>query len=556
MSNKKLNRRQFLAGSALAGLAAAGLTGCSSNSAPKDVPEGSEGTLTPSSDSNGAGRWSWDTPPAPIEEDAVTSTVEKDVIVVGAGLAGVAAACSAAENGLSVAVIEKMPEPSFRGGAFGSVNNRYWKEAGVEVDMEAIARDWIAQSGSRCNEANVWNYLRRSAEGIEWFCDKLEANDFTIMLLACGYKGPTYPEYYGCLQFKDAEGQFGAGPAAGILLAESKDNGAEYFFECRAEQLEREGSKITGVIASTPEGYQRFVGTKGIVLATGDISGDEEMCQAFAPVMLQCSASQYTPVGANTGDGQKMALWAGAKVQDYAYSPMIHPQQYTALSNGNFLHVNMRGQRYMNEDTWCQGRSLNVLNQPESEGYCWAIFGGDRWLPDSIDTLEQGGGMFWDFHRHHYDDPPTGAEWWQGCIDSGKENGMVIEASSIEELASLTNLPADTLQATIDRYNELCAKGVDEDFGKRSIMLTPINGAPYYAAQFGPAAMVAIGGMEVNTRSQVWDTDDKLIENLYAIGNCAAGLYGTDYPLVVPGNSLGRCVTFGYLVGRELAGIE
>ncbi|WP_050978545.1 FAD-dependent oxidoreductase [Eggerthella sp. YY7918] len=534
---------------AAAGLAAtAGLAGCQ--------PSADTGASQGAASAAGDTRWSWDTAPDPVSEDRIVETIEKDVVIIGAGLAGVAAACSASENGLSVAVVEKMGEPSLRGGAFGSVNNRYWREAGVEVDVEEIARDWIAQSGSRCNEANVWNYLRRSAEGIEWLCDKLEANNFTIMLLACGYKGPTYPEYYGCLQFKDSENNFGAMFAGKVLIDESNANGAEYFFNHRAEQLERDGQQITGVVASCEEGYRRFVATKGFVMATGDISGDPEMCEAFAPIMLKCAASQYTPTGANTGDGQKMGMWAGAKVQDYAYSPMIHPQQFTALSNGNFLHVNMRGERYMNEDTWCQGRSLNVLDQPDSQGYCWAIFGGDRWLQDSIDTLDEGGGMFWDFHRHHYNDPPTGAEWWEGCISSGMEQGMVFKADTLDELAEQTGLPASALKATVDRYNELCAKGVDEDFGKRSVMMTPITGAPYYAAQFGPAAMVAIGGLMVNARSQVWDENDQLIENLYSIGNCAGGLYGTDYPLVVPGNSLGRCVTYGYLVGRELAGIE
>lgn len=551
VKSSTFSRRQFLAGAATAaGLAAtASLTGCQA-SAGDDAKQSAD-----SADVSGA-RWSWDVAPEPIAEDQIVETIEKDVVIIGAGLAGVAAACSASENGLSVAIVEKMGEPSLRGGAFGSVNNRYWREAGVEIDVEAVARDWIAQSGSRCNEANVWNYLRRSAEGAEWLCDKLEANDFTIMLLACGYQGPTYPEYYGCLQFKDAEDNFGAAFAGKVLIDESTANGAEYFFNHSAEQLERDGQQITGVVASCEDGYRRFVATKGYVMSTGDISGDPEMCEAFAPVMLKCAASQYTPLGANTGDGQKMGMWVGAKVQDYAYSPMIHPQQFSPLSNGNFLHVNMRGERYMNEDTWCQGRSLNVLDQPDSQGYCWSIFGGDRWLQDSIDTLDQGGGMFWDFHRHHYGDPPTGAEWWEGCIASGKEQGLVFEANSIEELAEQTGLPADTLKSTIDRYNELCEKGVDEDFGKRSIMMTPITGAPYYAAQFGPAAMVAIGGLMVNTRSQVWDKDDKLIENLYSIGNCTGGLYGTDYPLVVPGNSLGRCVTYGYMVGRELAGVE
>lgn len=251
------------------------------------------------------------------------------------------------------------------------------------------------------------------------------------------------------------------------------------------------------VVASTEDGYKKFVGRKGIIMATGDISGNGEMCERYSPLMIRCEQSQYIPEGANQGEGQQMGLWIGAKLKEGPFSPMIHPQAYLQLSQ-SFLFVNTRGNRFMNEDTWGQGKSLGVLN---TEG----------------NTFEE-----------------------------------LAEAIAADE----PDFDKAAFVAEAERYNELCRNGKDVDFGKRDRLLYEIKNPPYYAAKFGPCRMVAPGGMLINTKSEVLGEDDRPIPGLYAVGNCSGGLYSVDYPLVILGNSHGRCVTFGYLLGRQLTGVE
>lgn len=561
-----MSRRNFFKLGGAAALGAAGtaaLTGCSPQQA-SDGVDAAEATQS----QNG---WSWETAPEPIDDSAIVETVEKDFIVVGAGLAGVSTACSIAENGGEVVVIEKNATYSWRGAHYGSINNRRWREQGVEVDPTDVTRDWIAQCNSRCNERLVWTFLNRSGEALDWLSDKVEAHGGVVDLLGCCYQNPTYknitdPLFILKVRFfhqtrraaptNEEIGNFEM--AIYSLYNDAVDAGAEFSWNAKAAQLVKEDNRVTAVIAETEEGYKKFVGRKGVIMCTGDISGNDEMCEAYSPLMLRCEQTQYVPVGANMGEGQQMGMWIGAKMEETPFSPMIHPQGYLQLSQW-FLSVNTLGNRFMNEDTWGQGKSLGVLTTPGNADHAWCIFDSE-WQNQIPETLDIGGGMFWVGPDHLY-----GQEYSpgfnQGQFDTGVENGMVKQGDTFEELADAIaadepSFDKEVFLAEVERYNELCRAGKDTDFGKREQLLYEIKNPPYYAAKYGPCRMVCPGDMLINTNSQVLGEDDKPIEGLYAVGNCSGGLYAVDYPLVVLGDSHGRCVTFGYLLGRQLMGVE
>ena len=125
------------------------------------------------------------------------------------------------------------------------------------------------------------------------------------------------------------------------------------------------------------------------------------------------------------------------------------------------------------------------------------------------------------------------------------------QADSIDGLAQKIGVPSEKLCATVDRYNELVNLKDDSDYGKRAELLFPIRKAPFYASKFGPAKLIVSGGLLVDTRLRVVDERRTPIPGLYAIGNVAGGLYGVDYPTIIPGTSHGRAVTWGYLAGRN-----
>lgn len=497
---------------------------------------------------------SWENPPAPIPDSEIVEIIDADVVVVGAGFSGTTAACSAAENGAKVVVIEKGATWSGRGGGIGVFTSRIMREAGIELNKEEIAREWIEMCGNRSKEALVWLFLNESGNAMDWWLDKAEPLGLMGMLWGGNYKGINYTEY-SCYHmfFGGPASKAGMDPGAelaNLMYDESVKLGVTYHFRAPGEQLVKDGDRVVGVIAKTENGYKRFNAAKGVILATGDIGGNPDMCAAYAPLALKANESDYTPIGQNTGDGHKMGKWAGGAFQDTPFPTMIHPQAYSWFSPGCYPYVNVRGQRYMNEDSWVQAKSLQCMMQPD---HAWAFSVFDSQWPEALKkSVPNGGGMFWDSFR------PYGSEFdpaaFQGQIEAYVQDGQWgWMADTLEELAGKIGVPVDTFLATIARYNELVAGGQDLDYGKRpEQFFAKVEKGPFYALKFGPALLTVVGGLDVDTKLRVLDANKNPVPGLYAVGNVSGSLYGQDYPIQIPGNSHGRCLTWGYLVGKNI----
>jgi succinate dehydrogenase/fumarate reductase flavoprotein subunit len=536
---KGLTRRTFLKSSG-AGLAAVGATSAGLLSVPKAAAQ------------DGATGPGWETPPDPIPDSSIVETIDAEVVVVGAGFAGCTAACSAAEAGAQVVVIEKGPTWVGRGGGIGVVNSRMMRDAGIELDKEEIAREWIEMCGNRAKESLVWLFMNESGPAMDWWLDKADAAGIQGFLWGGNYKGPNYTEYPAYHMFFGPMAQAGRDPGselANLMYEESVKLGVTYYFMSPGEQLVKDGDRVVGVIANTQDGYKRFNGSKGVILATGDIGGNPEMCAAYAPLALRANESDYTPIGVNTGDGHKMGLWAGGALQDTPFPTMIHPQAFSWFSPGCYPYINVRGERYMNEDSWVQGKSLGCMQQPDAP---WAYSVLDSNWPENLEkSVEAGGGMFWDSFR------PYGSEFsadsFRDQVASYIEQGdWGWSADTLEELAEKINVPVETFVASINRYNELVEGGKDLDYGKRPELLFPVTEAPFIALKFGPALLTVVGGLDVDTKLRVLDADQNPVPGLYAVGNVSGSAYGVDYPIQIPGNSHGRALTWGYLAGKNI----
>jgi succinate dehydrogenase/fumarate reductase flavoprotein subunit len=499
-----------------------------------------------------SGKYSFETPQEPIREEQIVDTIETGVAVVGAGLSGLVAALRAAELGADVTVLEKTKSFNARGGHFGAANAKPWREIGEINDRKALARAWIAACGNRAREEQVWLFINNSEEAMDWFTEKQAKHDTHAKLNGARYKGPSYTEYIGSLSFvgpRFLNGEFSmpAQETAANLYEDGLAAGVKYLFNTPGKQLEKNGDRIVSVIGQSHKGYVRIKASKGVILATGDIHGDKEMLEAYCPMMLKVKHSQYNPAGANTGDGHKMGLWAGAVMEDAPLAAVIHPQGYSRMQ-AFFLFVNVKGNRFMNEDTWCQAKSLNVLRQPGHTDYAFAIFDSD-WRAQMIKGMPYSGGLFNDNSASVYGQPFNG-DFETKFIETGLKNGNVVCADTIDDLALRAKLPPGNLKRTVDRYNELVKAGDDRDYGKRNEVMFPIAKAPFYASKFGPAKLAVTGGLLVDTGLRVENEDMDPIPGLYAVGNVAGGLYGVDYPTIIPGNSHGRAITWGYLAAR------
>ncbi|MBQ4369873.1 MAG: FAD-dependent oxidoreductase [Oscillospiraceae bacterium] len=503
-----------------------------------------------------SGKWgSWADIPEAIPEEKISERVSGEVVIVGAGVSGMAAALRAAQLGQDVIVLERGKTWSGRGGNFGVPESSFLRSQGIEIDKEAFVREWVKRCGSRCDEKIVWLYVNNSLEAMDWLFDIMTKDGRTRPIVQGAiYRGETYRELPGSHRFMDGpmakKGMRpGGADVVNALYELAVEAGVRFYFSTRGEQLFKENGRVAGVIASREDGsYIKFSAEKGVVLATGDISGNPEMLEDLCPDAEKCIKKIYFPVGQNTGDGHRMGLWAGGMFDNVPFPLMVHPQ-YPALRNYCFLFVNHRGERFMNEDNYVQGKCNAIFRQ--NRPFAWSII-DSAWAEKVPLTLPYGGGIFWDQDRDIKD--AWSAEEDRGALERSEKAGALLKADTIEELAEKMGVPAENLKKTFERYNELSRAGKDLDFGKRRELLIPLDTPPYMALKFGAALLTTVGGLKTDERLRVVDGDLDPIPGLYAVGNAGGGRYGMDYPLVVPGSSHGTALVFGYLAAEFIAG--
>ncbi len=499
-------------------------------------------------------RWgSWATPPSERKEDEFTRILEADIVVIGAGIAGVSCALRAAECGAEVIVLEKSHSWSGRGGNIGVANSSYMKEQGYENNLEDIAREWIKRCGNRCDEKILWLYLRNGGRAMDWLINILSKPDYHArpVLQGCRYKGGTYADVIGSHRIFDgpmaAKGaRAGSADAVYAMYSEAVRLGVQFLFDTPGLQLVKSGGRVKGVVACDETGELLVRARRGVVLATGDIGGNAEMCEDLAPIANRCKKI-YTPIGGNNGDGHRMGLWAGGSFEDTPFPTMMHPQAFH-YKNYCFLFVKPDGTRFMNEDNYVQGKTVALLR--ERIPYAWSIIDAD-WPAKIPESLKYGGGLFWD-QDYVMGEPAFDEEAEARQLQAGLKNGLVVMSDTPADLAEKMGVPKDVFTATFSRYNQMAFSGRDDDFGKRRELLMPLDKPPYYAMKFGPALLAVVGGLRVDTYMRVLNEQGTPVVGLYAIGNTAGGRYGVDYPILIAGNSHGTALTFGFLLGENL----
>lgn len=501
--------------------------------------------------------YSWRTPPEPIPEEKIAETVETDVVIVGGGIAGMAAGARCTQLGLRCIVIEKFHGLVARGAHVAALDSKVMRENGVHIDRQQFARDWMHISGSRVDERLLWLYINKSPEALQWLLD-IGGDNVECRLFGGNYKGPDFKEYAGThIVVKKPECTKYKNPLGAMLMCEMLqdvilEGGNRIVRRTRARMLEKdENGRVVSVTAMCEDGkYRRFRGPRGVILATGDIGGDPEMLAEFCPLGLRPNRNAYSPKGLNTGDGHKMAYWAGAVFEDPSWALSIHLLAYS-LYVFFFLHVNRRGERFMNEDTWVQAKAIRCLEQPQGD-FAFSVF-DKKWFKEVGERVRLAGGQFTEPLVCLYGQPWSEDNGIDKVVERYVKNGTCFKADTLDELARQMEVPAEALRATVARYNDLYKLGEDVDFGKRKELLTSITEPPFYALKWGPALLNVHGGVLIDTSMRVLDKDSEPIPGLYAVGNAAGGLYGVDYPLLLNGNSHGRALVWAKTAAEDIA---
>lgn len=482
-----------------------------------------------------------------------TGTIECDVAVVGAGIAGCASAQSAAEAGAKVVVVEKAANITAHGLDVGAIGSSLQKASGVEIDPLEAAKLIYAWGQSKANYELIRVYTDRSGAVMDHYIDlagkyglKVTLNDSMTARPDWNELDERFRMFRTAHNFSPADKPAAVEDKAAIryfvrmLRKDAEAHGAQFLFRCTPEKLTKSGDRITGLTAVTSEGEKlRIKASKGVILCTGGITDNKELLEKYCPEALRADKNEYYPKGGNDGSGLYLAKAAGAAWSRSGAVPVIHPVNFTPLGPGiqtSWLTVNREGKRFSCEMGFEPIVTNARLNAPGN--VAWAVF--DSRYAQNVKKQEP--------HKAAFLLPGL-----EEKMEAAVAAGDYLRADTLEELAEKIGVPAGTLKATVKRYNGWCKAGEDKDFGVPARFLSSVTKPPYYAGKVS-AWLLNVGyGVHVNADSQVLTESDEPIGGLFAVGNMQGDFFANSYPVTCPGSNHGRAVLFGHLVGGALA---
>ena len=459
-------------------------------------------------------------------------TKEFDVVVVGAGASGLAAAIRAVQEGAKVAVVQKLGFASSQGfeatGLLSDENDEATKQAFVSKAMA------LSEWRPKRELLNAWAH--NSGDAIVWFRGVLDA------------AGVEQGGEEDCRYEKDCNGRTAkfltcqpsatyAGAVDGVATY-AADLGVEFFYDMPAVQLAVADGAVTGVVAGAEGAYTLFNAAKGVVLATGDYQCNDEMIAFYCPDVLGFPPLE---VGRD-GDGHRMGVWAGGHLEPVGHTKMIHESW---SNNAPFLMVDAQGKRFCDEHVpWFKVNTLlrsTMKARGEDNKPCEIYSVADAKYQDQMTEWKA------------IDEDIKVKDWPRMDAEAAYQYSW--EADTLEELAGLMGVDATALQETVERYNELADAGADEDFGKDARFMAKIDTPPFRAVMrdFVEGLSAMLGGLVVDEQQRVLDADDQPISGLFAVGNVSGPFFGgIDYPMYFPGLSIGRALTTGYIAGAAV----
>lgn len=573
-----ISRRGFIGSVAGVGaLAALGLTGCAPKTASEAEPMAETGETTEGA-KTGAD-WLGSAPE--IAEGDIVETRDCDLLIVGAGNGGMAAAAYAADQGIDFIICEKGETVGATRHWFAALGTRPFKELGVEVDRQRLMGEIVRYSQGNCDQRLIRMWMDESNDMFEFVDGIMTAADAVVIAdefdMPGGMGGTPY--YVSPCEHHYGDKNGGRDIEERNVLFEKHINeaGKEVTFGHELAKLVREeGGRVTGAIFNTSNGYVQVNAAKGVLLTTGGYSANPDMLTALSPVTVQ----SVTALGYNqnnTGGGIKAALWAGA-AKDLTSATMIFDRGlvapgtvagYTEESieagmpqfpgNGQFnpgtqpfLKVNMNGERFANESADYDYLPHAAAQQPGGTYVSvWdSNFGEDVQRFHTLGCSAMTRNMVQMFKGE------DGSYDLDKFFEKELEDGRLQKADTLDELADklgFTGQAKENFLAECDRYNELFDAQEDPDFGKEAYRLSELRTPPFYGATLGGTLLTTIDGVRINKDCQAIDTEGNPIEGLYAAGDCSGSVFSGCYPDQLHGFACGRTMTEALHVVKQMA---
>ena len=462
-----------------------------------------------------------------------------DVVVIGGGGAGLAAAVSAAEEGASVLLFESETElggsTALSAGIFTAAGTSVQSGLGIDDTAEKFFQHYMDLNQWVLAPGLIRAFCENAAPTLEWLIGlgveipaAISGNAHQPGLAQAGvedvWRGHVPKDQgYGLIQ---------------VLDKARRKHGIEVIFGTRVQKLIEEDGRVVGVVADDIE-----VPAGAVVVASGGFAQDPTLVDRYFPDANHAGESLFVVAAdGSRGDHLRFAKDLGASVAGDGWGlimPTVYFQRFHHWQSGfppkSRVNVNQDGRRFMDEDA-SYAVSTGIIDQ--QGGYGWMVFDENARVTQT----------------------PGYADWNPERVAEEAEAGRTLRADTIEELAELIGVPAPTLVATVDRWNEQLPNGYDDDFLRHRTLRNKgavgnpdrIGTAPFYAAKILPAELVCThAGLEINSSAAVLGKTGVPIEGLYAAGEAGAGILGLRY--VGGGNAVANALTMGRIAGRNAA---
>ena len=444
---------------------------------------------------------------------AETVNLEADVVVVGAGGTGVSAALAAQQSGAKVILLEKAATVGgvsiIAGGPMG-IDSQDQKDAGVAgtFTVNDVLDYWQSYNAWMDDGQLFYNIASKSGETIDW----LEENckELTFMGTEQAAHADGFQTYH---IYADQDNKLG-------------------YYETLVQKFEDAGG-----FGANSEMVEEKVGFPLETFTTGTQTGD--------------GATMSQAIGA--GVGKTIQQYHGVTSYSGIQTGQGKDEIAKAIYLASSVWVNRRGSRFCPEDLNYDTALCSNAAATQGE-YFFSIMSEDM-----VDAVADGGSQALGVDTavayeptipmFSVDEPWTD---FKAALEDGVDKGIVFKGSNVEELAQNMGVDPDTLKQTLAQYDEYCAEGVDEVYGKDSKYLTALGDGTLYAVKARPVSLGGIGGVLVNSNLQVIKEDGTVIGGLYAAGNDVAEIYNNSYPLV-EGVTMMTALTGGRICGLSAA---
>lgn len=440
-----------------------------------------------------------------------------DVVVVGAGAAGLTAAITAHDAGAKVVVIEKQPitggNSMLAAGGMNAAETTFQKEKGIADSVDLMFKDTMTGGGDMNDPALAMLLARNSASSVAW-------------LTALGADLSDVGRMGGASVNRTHRPKGGAAVGAHIVEV-LRQNADKRNIDVRINSkvvkvIEDKKGRVTGVVVAGKHSGEYTINAKAVIIAAGGFSANPERVAYYRPEYKGMTTSNQP--GA-TGDGIDLGTAAGGEVKDMK-EIQIHPTVAAgsrtliteAVRGNGAILVNHQGKRFVNELTTRDKASSAILAQQGRSAYLVFDDGVRK-------SLKQIDGYF---HLN-----------------------LVKEGTSLKDLAAAIAVPADALEATLAGYNKAVDDKSDPEF-KRPDLPRALRTAKYYAIEVKPGVHYTMGGLQITTGSEVVAKDGKTIPGLFAAGEGTGGVHGKNR---LGGNSISQTITFGRIAGENAAKI-